>query len=108
MYKILRSFLFLFDPEKVHYFSMNILKLVCKVPFFRSMLVLCYKPTANTQYSIFNIQFPNRVGLGAGFDKNAKYLNELEALGFGFVETDRKSTRLNSSHERLSRMPSSA
>ena len=86
MYKILRSFLFLFDPEKVHYFSMNILKLVCKVPFFRSMLVLCYKPTANTQYSIFNIQFPNRVGLGAGFDKNAKYLDELAMLGFGFVE----------------------
>jgi dihydroorotate dehydrogenase len=26
------------------------------------------------------------IGLGAGFDKNAKYLNELEALGFGFVE----------------------
>ena len=86
MYKILRSFLFLFDPERVHYFSMNILKLVSKVPFFRSMLVLCYKPTGNTQYSIFNIQFPNRVGLGAGFDKNAKYLDELAILGFGFVE----------------------
>ena len=36
--------------------------------------------------SIVNCQFSNRVGLGAGFDKNAKYLNELEALGFGFVE----------------------
>ena len=86
MYKILRSFLFLFDPEGVHYFSMNILKLVCKVPFIRSMLVLCYKPTGNAQYSIFNIQFQNRIGLGAGFDKNAKYLDELAVLGFGFVE----------------------
>ena len=45
-----------------------------------------FEPKGNIQYSIFNIQFPNRVGLGAGFDKNAKYLNELEALGFGFVE----------------------
>ncbi len=32
------------------------------------------------------IRFPNRVGLAAGFDKNAAYLNELSALGFGFVE----------------------
>ncbi len=32
------------------------------------------------------MHFSNPVGLGAGFDKNALYLNELEALGFGFVE----------------------
>jgi dihydroorotate dehydrogenase len=32
------------------------------------------------------MEFRNPVGLGAGFDKNAKYLRELEALGFGFVE----------------------
>ena len=38
------------------------------------------------QRRIWDLEFPNRVGLGAGFDKNAKYLNELEALGFGFVE----------------------
>ena len=86
MYKILRSFLFLFDPERVHYFSMNSLKLACKVPFIRSIITACYKPKENNQYSTFNIQFPNRVGLGAGFDKNAKYLDELAALGFGFVE----------------------
>ena len=35
---------------------------------------------------VFGLHFPNPVGLGAGFDKNALYLNELEALGFGFVE----------------------
>jgi len=86
MYKLLRSFLFLFDPEWVHYFSMNSLRLLCKIPGVKSLLAVTYKPEKNIHYSIFNIQFPNRVGLGAGFDKNAKYLNELEALGFGFVE----------------------
>jgi len=42
----------------------------------------------NSQYAIFKSrgQFSNPVGLGAGFDKNAKYLRELECLGFGFVE----------------------
>ena len=86
MYKLLRSFLFLFDPERVHYFSMNSLRLLCKIPGGKSLLTSLFKPKGNIQYSIFNIHFPNRVGLGAGFDKNAKYLNELEALGFGFVE----------------------
>ncbi len=50
------------------------------------MIASSFSPQENIPYSIFHIQFPNRVGLGAGFDKNAKYLNELEALGFGFVE----------------------
>lgn len=36
--------------------------------------------------NFLNIRFKNPVGLGAGFDKNAMFLNELEALGFGFVE----------------------
>lgn len=85
MYKILRSILFLFSPEWVHYFSMNGLKLLNSVGF-KKLIAKLYKPTGNHQHTLFNIQFPNPVGLGAGFDKNARYLNELESLGFGFVE----------------------
>ncbi|HMK24469.1 MAG TPA: quinone-dependent dihydroorotate dehydrogenase [Chitinophagaceae bacterium] len=85
MYKFFRNILFLFPPEWVHYFSMNSLKLLSSIGF-RKIIVWLYRPKANTQYSIFNIQFSNRIGLGAGFDKNAKYLRELECLGFGFVE----------------------
>jgi dihydroorotate dehydrogenase len=67
---------------------MNGLKFLCKIPGIKKLITNIFKPESkkNIQYSIFNIQFPNPVGLGAGFDKNAKYLNELEALGFGFVE----------------------
>ena len=86
MYPLLRSFLFLFDPEKVHYFSMNIMKALCSVGFIKQIITSCFKPTGNVTYSLFNIQFPNRVGLAAGFDKNATHLRELQALGFGFVE----------------------
>ncbi len=95
MYKLLRSFLFLFDPEWVHYFSMNGLKFLCRVPTVKKMIATSFKPRPNGSsgqaqggkpYEFLSIIFPNRVGLGAGFDKNAKYLNELEALGFGFVE----------------------
>jgi dihydroorotate dehydrogenase len=107
MYKLLRSFLFLFDPEWVHYFSMNLLKLACKIPFKKKVLKFWFKPEGNAQYSIFNIQFPNRVGLGAGFDKNAKYLNELEALGFGFVEIGTVTPLLQKGNDkpRLFRLP---
>ena len=86
MYKVLRAILFWFDPEKVHYFSMNALRLLCRLGFIKKMFASIFRPKGNVQYSTFNIQFSNRVGLGAGFDKNAKYLTELEVLGFGFVE----------------------
>jgi dihydroorotate dehydrogenase len=85
MYKVLRSFLFLFSPEWVHYFSMNGLKLLCSIGF-KKIITNIYKPKVNHPYTLLNIQFQNPVGLGAGFDKNARYLNELECLGFGFVE----------------------
>ena len=86
MYTILRNFLFLFGPEKVHYFSMNTLKIACKIPLLRQLISKSFTPVAQKPTSVFNIQFGNKVGLGAGFDKNAAYLTELQALGFGFVE----------------------
>jgi dihydroorotate dehydrogenase len=85
LYKLLRSILFCFPPEWVHYFSMNGLRLLCTIGF-KKIITNTYKPKAGTQYSLFNIEFQNPVGLGAGFDKNARYLKELECLGFGFVE----------------------
>lgn len=46
-----------------------------------------YSPrTSGLQKEVCKLPFTNPVGLGAGFDKNARYLRELEALGFGFVE----------------------
>jgi dihydroorotate dehydrogenase len=113
MYKILRSVLFLFDPEWVHYFSMNGLKLLCKIPGVKKMLAASFKPKGNVQCSMFpqgpagNFQFSNPVGLGAGFDKNAKYLNELEALGFGFVEIGTVTPKPQAGNDkpRLFRLP---
>ena len=86
MYKFLRNILFLFPAEWIHYFLMNCLRLLCSVGFIRKITVSFFKPTENLQSEILNLSFKNPVGLGAGFDKNAKYLRELEALGFGFIE----------------------
>jgi dihydroorotate dehydrogenase len=87
MYNILRSILFCFDPEWVHYFSMNSLKFFCKIPFVKRLLSNAFVvDDFRLEKKVFGLNFKNPVGLGAGFDKNARYLNELEALGFGFVE----------------------
>lgn len=87
MYKLIRSFFFLFDAEKVHYFAMNTLHFFCSIGFIRKLLAASFQPTAkNLAVEKWGLEFKNPVGLAAGFDKNAKYLRELEVLGFGFVE----------------------
>jgi dihydroorotate dehydrogenase len=87
MYKLLRNILFLFPTESIHYFSMNMLKLACKIGIIKkliSSLFTIQHPAFEKE--LFGLHFKNMIGLGAGFDKNALYLNELETLGFGFVE----------------------
>ena len=86
MYKILRNILFLFPTEWIHYFSMNCLRLLCSVGFIKKIIAAIFSPGEAIRSGILHLNFKNPIGLGAGFDKNAKYLRELEALGFGFVE----------------------
>lgn len=85
MYKVLRSILFRFSPEAAHKISMTLLKLVCSISFSRKIFSEIFK-ARSIPTQIFGLTFRNPVGLGAGFDKNAEYLRELDALGFGFVE----------------------
>jgi dihydroorotate dehydrogenase len=86
MYKLLRNILFLFDAEQVHYFSMNFLHLFLKIPFAKNFFTQGHGVNTGLEKTVFGLRFKNPVGLAAGFDKNAKYITELEALGFGFVE----------------------
>jgi dihydroorotate dehydrogenase len=66
----------------------------------------CVYATA-LERNYFGLTFPNPVGLAAGFDKNAKYLNELMTLGFGFVEvgTVTPQPQQGNSKPRLFRLP---
>lgn len=88
MYKtIIRSILFLFDPEKVHYFSFNGLKILSKIPFFPALMrSLFLVKDESLETEVFGLKFRNPVGIAAGFDKDASLIDELESLGFGFVE----------------------
>lgn len=86
MYNSLRKVLFWFPPEWVHHFSMNALKLLCSIGLKGLIKKLFVVQQYSLQVAFCGLRFKNPVGLGAGFDKNARYLRELECLGFGFVE----------------------
>jgi dihydroorotate dehydrogenase len=87
MYTLLRKIFFLFDAEAVHHFVMSLLRAACSIPFLRTWIresFGCKNPMLEREF--VGLRFRNPVGLAAGFDKNARYLRELEALGFGSVE----------------------
>jgi dihydroorotate dehydrogenase len=106
MYKLLRNTLFLFDAEDVHYFSMNVMRLVWKFGFIKRIIERKCQPE-NIPINAFGLTFKNPVGLAAGFDKNAKYLSELEGLGFGFIEIGTATPVAQNGNERprLFRLP---
>lgn len=87
MYPIVRNTLFLLPPETAHEVSMKGLDLIASVPFLNQWMSNQFKVSdPSLAKTVFGLHFPNPVGLGAGFDKNAAHLDALEMLGFGFVE----------------------
>ena len=88
MYKlIIRPILFWFDPEKVHYFTFSLIRLLSKIPgvpfIFKGLYSVNDK---RLETEVFGLKFKNPVGLAAGFDKDAVLYNELSNFGFGFIE----------------------
>ena len=85
MYKLLlKPLLFCFSPEKAHHLVFNTLKTLTSLgfkPFFK-----LFYSRKNKTVTVAGIDFPGRVGLAAGFDKNALLLNAWDAFGFGFIE----------------------
>ncbi len=87
MYTLIRRFLFLFDAEKVHYFTTNSLHLILKLPFVKVLFNKAFSINdKRLERTVFGVKFKNPVGLAAGFDKNATMFNDLNYLGFGFIE----------------------
>lgn len=88
MYKFLiKPVLFLFDPEKIHHVIFGILRMKGSIPGFKSLVRLFFdyqKP--HLERTLFGLTFKNPVGLAAGFDKDAKLIDELACFGFGFIE----------------------
>ena len=88
MYKFLiRPILFRFDPEAIHHFTFRFLKLALAIPGAKALVSALYrKQHPALKQKLFGLEFENPVGLAAGFDKDAKLIDELAAFGFGFIE----------------------
>ena len=81
MYQLIRPLLFSLDPETAHATSLKSLKMTHQLGLTRFLP----HPSANP-CQLFGLHFPNPIGLAAGVDKNAEYVDALSALGFGFIE----------------------
>ncbi len=88
MYQYLKKFMFLFDPETAHNIAEFTLKNGYKAcPFLFSKYAQKHFITDEMiKQNIEGINFPNPIGLAAGFDKNATMIKPLTALGFGYIE----------------------
>ena len=88
MYKyLIRPLLFYFDPEKIHYFSIAVLSFLIAIPGVKRLLKAIYQvKDPKLKREVLGLTFTNPVGLAAGFDKDARMIDQLEPLGFGFIE----------------------
>ena len=87
LYPIVRNTLFLLPPETAHKVSMKGLHFAAALPFGKQVLKSNFQyKGSDLSLKLFGLTFPNPVGLGAGFDKNAEHLDVLDLLGFGFIE----------------------
>jgi dihydroorotate dehydrogenase len=81
-YSLARPFLFGLDPETAHELAMRSLARAQGTPL---EWMYC-NGMVHDPIELAGLTFPNRVGLAAGLDKNARCIDGLGALGFGFVE----------------------
>lgn len=87
MYRLIKPLLFLFDPEKVHYFVTRNLKRFNWFPGGAALSRAIWDiDDTRLEKEVFGLKFKNPVGLAAGFDKNAEMISEMANMGFGFIE----------------------
>ncbi len=76
-----RPVLFRLDPERAHEWAIKALKTLAKVPLPRARA-----DDPRLAVRAFGLDFPNPLGLAAGFDKNGEVVDPMLRLGFGFTE----------------------
>lgn len=87
MYRLIKPLFFLMDPEAAHHNVTGALRRFYKVWGVAPLLRTAYSSkNPALEQEVFGLKFKNPVGLAAGFDKNALYVEELATLGFGSIE----------------------
>jgi dihydroorotate dehydrogenase len=83
---LIRPLFFLFDAERIHHFVFSGLRMLGKVGFRPILRLIFQYNNPKLRRDLFGLTFQNPVGLAAGFDKDAKLIDELSCFGFGFIE----------------------
>lgn len=85
---VIRPLAFAMDPERAHYRTMGLFGFGLGLPVVGRALRRSMDPgeVASDAVTVAGLAFPHRVGLAAGFDKDGRWLHELQAMGFAFVE----------------------
>ena len=88
MYKsVIKPILFRKNPEDAHHFTFSMIKKVFNLPLANKVVDKLYAyEDKSLEREVFGLKFKNPVGLAAGFDKDAKIIDEMGMLGFGFIE----------------------
>ncbi|MBX2964469.1 MAG: quinone-dependent dihydroorotate dehydrogenase [Cyclobacteriaceae bacterium] len=88
MYKqLIRPLFFLLDAERVHHLVFSTLRIKGNIPGFKSLLSGLFSYSHQSlETKLCGLTFKNPLGLAAGFDKDAKLIDELACMGFGFIE----------------------
>ncbi|MDM8560177.1 quinone-dependent dihydroorotate dehydrogenase [Candidatus Parabeggiatoa sp. HSG14] len=103
MFSLLRPLIFTLPPEIAHHFTLHTLN---KFHNFK-LPELVFGKIPQLPCTVMGLKFPNPVGLAAGMDKNAEYIDSLATLGFGFIEVGTVTPRpqRGNPHPRLFRLP---
>jgi dihydroorotate dehydrogenase len=83
---LIKPFLFLFKPERAHYLALNLFSIALAIPIVSFLLKRSFVARNQKGCRLAGVDFPNKVGLAAGFDKDGKYMHILSKMGFGFIE----------------------
>lgn len=87
MYTLIRPLLFALDPELSHALSFGLLRGAYRIPGLAQLTHACVaQELPPLPVEVMGLRFPNPLGLAAGLDKNAEYLQPLADFGFGWLE----------------------
>jgi dihydroorotate dehydrogenase len=109
MYRhLIKPLFFLLPAERAHYTAMSALRFSCRIPGVSKILRSRFSSkNPHLKRTLFGMQFDNPVGLAAGFDKDARWVDELSNLGFGFIEIGTLTPKAQPGNDkpRLFRLP---
>lgn len=78
--------MFLFDAEIAHHLTFKLVHILFSIPFVSFICRKIFSSNSSKTIELWGLQFKGKVGLAAGFDKNALLINDWENFGFSFIE----------------------